>query len=433
VRWDEADSRWRVRTDREDDIAARFLLISGGVLHKPKLPAIPGIETFKGASFHSSRWDYAYTGGSPTAPMDKLRDKRVALIGTGCTGIQLTPKLADAAAQVYVFQRTPAVVAVRGNRPTDPAWAAAQKPGWQQERIDNFTRIVEGERVESDLIGDGWTDFFTKNPNPYNVSTPEQAQLDFEIMEGVRARVDVIVENPNVAEALKPWYHTMCKRPTYHDEYLGTFNRSNVTLVDTEGRGVERITTDSLIVRGVAYSVDCIIFASGFEVGTGYEQRLGFDIFGRDGLSLGQAWATTGPQTLHGLFARGFPNLVMFSTTQAGQTINYTDVLNKFAVHAAWVIRQCLERGVVQVEPSEAAQTAWWEQMASGINFANLQFAAECTPSYYNAEGGGSQIDPNALRYMPFPAGFIAYVDILRAWRETGDLAGFELRGDLNG
>jgi cyclohexanone monooxygenase len=135
VDWNDQTQRWTVTTSRGDQLSARFVVIAGGVLHKAKLPGIPGIETFAGHSFHTSRWDYAYTGGGPLEPMTQLADKRVGIIGTGATAVQAVPKLAESAEQLYVFQRTPSTVGARNNRPTDPDWFASLKPGWQRERI----------------------------------------------------------------------------------------------------------------------------------------------------------------------------------------------------------------------------------------------------------------------------------------------------------
>jgi cation diffusion facilitator CzcD-associated flavoprotein CzcO len=426
VRWDDAASRWLVRTDRGDRLAARFVLISGGVLDKPKLPAIPGIGTFKGRSFHTSRWDYGYTGGGPGRPPDRLGDKRVAVIGTGCTAVQLVPALAEVAGHVDVFQRTPSAVGVRANRPTDPAWAASLKSGWQRPRIESFTRIVCGLPVAGDLIGDGWTEIFLKNPNPYSMTTEAQRLADLELMEGIRARVDSIVKDRATAEALKPWYHMLCKRPTFHDEYLDAFNRPNVTLVDTAGRGVDQVTETGLVVAGVEYPADCIVYASGFEVSTPYQRRLGFEIHGRGGVGLAEAWAE-GPGTLHGLYARGFPNLIMFSTTQGGQAINYVHMLSEWAIHAAWFVRRCRDLGVAEVEPSAAAQDAWLQVLVASFDPAGAQFLAECTPGYYNAEGQ-ARPDPAILRYLPYFGGTMPFIEILRAWRDAGDMAGLELR-----
>jgi cyclohexanone monooxygenase len=130
-----------------------------GPLHRPKLPGIPGIETFGGHSFHTSRWDYEYTGGDPAGgAMTELADKRVGIIGTGATSVQCIPHLARACGELFVFQRTPSSIDVRNNRPTDPEWAASLQPGWQQRRMDNFNNLVSGIPEPEDLVNDGWTD-----------------------------------------------------------------------------------------------------------------------------------------------------------------------------------------------------------------------------------------------------------------------------------
>ncbi|MGA0195963.1 MAG: flavin-containing monooxygenase, partial [Ilumatobacteraceae bacterium] len=283
IRWDEDDTRWVITTNRGDRMRARIVTMANGPLHRPKLPGIPGVESFTGHSFHTSRWDYEYTGGSSNGGLTKLADKRVGIIGTGATAVQCVPHLGEHAKQLFVFQRTPSSIDVRNNRPTDPEWAESLEPGWQQERMDNFNALVSGGFAEVDLVNDGWTDIIgnllirlRKEASP-DLSADGLARnlelADFEKMNQVRSRVDEIVTDPQVAEALKPWYRQFCKRPCFHDEYLQTFNRPNVTLVDTDGQGVDRITENAVVVGGVEYEVDCLIYATGFEVGTEYARR----------------------------------------------------------------------------------------------------------------------------------------------------------------
>jgi cation diffusion facilitator CzcD-associated flavoprotein CzcO len=423
IQWDHADSRWEITTDRGDRIRSRFTIIAGGILHKAKLPGIPGIEVFKGKSFHTSRWDYGYTGGSPSEQMDKLANKRVALIGTGATAVQVLPRLAEAAKELYVFQRTPSAVGVRGNRPTDPLWAKNLQPGWHEARVENFTRIVSGQTAGEDLIKDGWTEIFTRNPNAFGVTGEEEQLLDLESMEAIRARVDAQINDPNTAALLKPWYNQMCKRPCFHDEYLPAFNKPNVKLVDTAGKGVERITEDSIIVDGVAYPVDCIVYASGFEVGSAHTSRLGFEIHGRDGVTLTQAWGS-GPATLHGMLTRGFPNLILFHTLQGGIAINFTHLLSELASHAAWLIAYCREKSIEHVEPTAEAQEAWFQTLLSRLG-AQAMFFSECTPGYFNSEG---RMDPAAIRFVPYFGPTLDYVNILKDWRSADILIGLEAR-----
>ena len=423
--WGDDAHRWQVTTTRGDRLSARFLVIAGGVLHKAKLPGIPGIETFAGHSFHTSRWDYGYTGGGPLERMDKLADKQVGIIGTGATAVQAVPKLAESAGELFVFQRTPSGVGARNNRPTDPAWVASLKPGWQKERISNFTALVSGAQPDIDLIQDGWTEMLRVDTRKHAETKEEEAELeliDFENMEAIRARVDEIVNDPSTAEALKPWYNQMCKRPCFHDEYLPSFNRPNTHLIDSDGKGVERITPTGVVVKGVEYPVDCLIYASGFEVTTDYTHRLGFDPRGRHGTSLSAAW-TEGPSTLHGVHTRGFPNMLMISTVQGGQTINFVHTITETAQHVGNVIKRCVDAKVETIEPTAEAEAAWFRVILSQLGDIG-RYNAACTPSYLNNEGGGNLRTGRSAAYMGSPFGYIAH---LEAWRERGDFAGLEV------
>src|SRR4051794_19257977 len=288
--WDDDAARWTIRTDRGDAFTAQFVAMGTGPLHVPKLPGIPGIESFRGHSFHTSRWDYDYTGGDPFgAPLENLADKRVGIIGTGATAVQCVPHLAKACQELYVFQRTPSSVDVRDNRPTDPEWfATISTPGWQQRWLENFTANQTGGLADEDLVQDGWTDIARRIRGrimalPEDQRTPLKMlqayeDSDFEKMEEIRARVDAIVQDPETAQRLKAWYRQLCKRPCFHDEYLQSFNVEGVHLVDTDGKGVERITKNAVVAGGRNYEVDCIIYASGFEVGTAYTRRAGYDL-----------------------------------------------------------------------------------------------------------------------------------------------------------
>ena len=300
LEWHAGSARWIVRTNRGDSLRARFVVQSNGPLNTPKLPGIPGIGDFRGHSFHTSRWDYDYTGGGPDGDLDRLGDKRVAVIGTGATAVQCVPHLGAAARELYVFQRTPSSIDVRANRPTDPAWAAGLEPGWQRERMENFNVLTSGGIVEQDLVQDGWTEIIrnlisTANFRGTDIPREEVPRLmelaDFQKMNQIRDRVDEIVRDPATAEALKPWYRQFCKRPCFHDEYLPTFNRPNVHLIDTDGRGVEAITAEGVVAGGRLYLVDCIVFATGFEVGTAFTRRAGYDVTGREGRRLSEEWS----------------------------------------------------------------------------------------------------------------------------------------------
>ncbi|HJR26723.1 MAG TPA: NAD(P)/FAD-dependent oxidoreductase, partial [Acidimicrobiales bacterium] len=272
--WDDDAHHWRVRTNRGDEFTTQFVGMGTGPLHLPKLPGIPGLESFRGHTFHTSRWDYAYTGGDPSgAPMTGLADKRVALIGTGATSVQCVPHLARACGELYVCQRTPSSVDVRDNHPIDPDWFdEIATPGWQQRWIENFTANQTATLVDEDLVQDGWTELVGRMKARFMSLPPEEMtpegilaaleDADFEKMEEIRNRVNTIVEDGDTAEKLKAWYRQLCKRPCFHDEYLQAFNEPNVHLVDTDGQGVERITERGVVVAGVEYEVDCIIYAS---------------------------------------------------------------------------------------------------------------------------------------------------------------------------
>ena len=308
LEWDTGAKRWIVSTSRGDRLLARFVVVANGPLSRPKLPGIPGIQDFEGHTFHTSRWDYTYTGGDTNGGLTKLGDKKVGVIGTGATAIQCIPHLGEGSEHLYVFQRTPSSVDARKNQPTDPNWAQSLEPGWQQDRIDNFSTLLSGGAVEEDLVADGWTDIIRNLSGMVDRSgegdSPEEMALmveyaDFDKMEEIRARVDSIISDPETAEALKPWYRQFCKRPCFHDDYLPTFERENVTLVDTDGRGVERITPHGVVVAGEEYPVDCLVFATGFEVGTDYSRRAAMEIRGTSGETLTEKWKN-GVTTLHG-------------------------------------------------------------------------------------------------------------------------------------
>ncbi|MDT5226819.1 MAG: hypothetical protein QOH94_612 [Mycobacterium sp.] len=420
IRWEAKTSRWVISTDRDDEIRARFVAMANGYLQKPKLPGIEGITDFSGHAFHTSRWDYEYTGQD----LSLLADKRVGIVGTGATAIQCVPRIAEAAGQLFVFQRTPSTVDVRANRRTEPDWVASLEPGWQQRRIENFQILTAGGSAEEDLVDDAWTSLTKKMPI-VNEGGPNAAEMaDFAKMEEIRARVEDIVTDAATAEALKPWYGYYCKRPCFHDEYLQAFNRDNVTLVDTHGQGVDLITADGVIVAGVEYPLDCLIFATGFEVGTSYSQRTGFDIIGRDGLTLTDKWAD-GVATLHGVHVNGFPNCFIESIAQSGFTVNFPYLIDTQSRHIAWVIAWALQHDVAELEATADAEAAWVDAVVERSSVIAGR-RESCTPGYYNREG---QATARLKRDSFFFGSPTEYADILAAWRATGTLEGFDVRG----
>ena len=432
ITWSDEECRWIVTTNRNDCMRARFVVMSNGPLNRPKLPGIPGIDTFKGHTFHTSRWDYAYTGGDTNGNLHKLGDKRVAVIGTGATAVQCVPHLARHAQHLYVFQRTPSSVDERGNRPTDPEWVKTLTPGWQKRRMDNFNILVSGGSAEVDLVNDGWTDIIRNlgailPRRAESGITPQEMMrmvelADFKKMNQIRARVDAVVKDPKTAAALKPWYRQFCKRPTFNDEYLPAFNRPNVTLVDTHGRGVDRITEKGLVFDGVEYAVDCIIFATGFEVGTAYTRRAGFEIYGRNGKTLTEYWAN-GLKTLHGYYSSGFPNCFHMGVTQNALTANFPHMLDEQARHITEIIQHAKLHEARCVEPSAEAENEWITTVREKA-MNNRQFLQECTPGYYNNEGKLDE-GPGLLGAL-YGGGPVEFFELVRQWRADGQMKGLQ-------
>jgi len=433
TRWDPTINRWIVSTDHGDTLRARFIAMANGPLSKPKLPGIPGIENFSGHSFHTSRWDYDYTGGDANGGLDRLADKRIAVIGTGATAVQCVPHLGESAGHLYVFQRTPSGVDLRNNAQTDMEWAESLKPGWQRQRMKNFNALVSGVPQAEDLVNDGWTDLIGKMIRVFRESRRQDLSgkaikeimetANFEKMNEIRARVDELVSDSDTAESLKPYYRMFCKRPCFHDEYLQTFNRDNVTLVDTDGQSVERITESGLVVDGVEYEVDCIIYSTGYEVGTSYASRTGYEIHGEGGQSLSEKWED-GARTLHGMFVHGFPNCFIMSQTQGGFTVNYPHMLDELSTHIAHVIRHAQDHDIERIEATESAESQWVQTILDkGMNGGALG-GEDCTPSFYNNEGKPSD---RIRQGMPYGDGPIAFFSLLKAWREEGKFDGLKL------
>lgn len=430
MRWDEEEGKWSTHTSRGDVIKSRFIIPAAGPLHRPKLPGLKGIEDFKGHSFHSSRWDFDYTGGDPSGNLHKLKDKRVGIIGTGATAVQIIPHLGEWAKQVYVFQRTPSSIDVRGNRPTDENWAKSLKPGWQRHRMDNFDSLVNGGNEPEDLVGDRWTDIIRSlltvkgDPTKDPAAFAAKIQLaDFNKMESIRARCDELVKDKETAESLKPWYNQFCKRPCFHDEYLQTFNRPNVKLVDTHGQGVDHLTEKGVVANGTEYEIDCLIYATGFELANEWSHKTGIEIYGRDSTTITEKWKD-GASTLHGWASRGFPNCLWVSIVQAALTPNFMHVTAEQARHFAYVIAECNKRGIRTMEPTQQAEEEWCDTIVKGTAI-RAEFFKECTPGYYNNEGKASM---SAARNATYGYGSQAFIKILEAWREKGDLAGLDLK-----
>jgi cyclohexanone monooxygenase len=433
LQWDEKIKRWRVRTNRGDDIRARFVVMALGPLNRPKLPGVPGIKDFEGHTFHTARWDYEYTGGSQENPtLDKLADKRVALVGTGATAIQVVPHLGRDAKQLYVVQRTPSSVDKRSNPPTDHTWVKSLKPGWQAERRANFHHgALEGlSPGEPDMICDFWTELnrnLRAKLEAANWQLPLEEIMalrdreDYKVMERLRRRVEALVKDKETAEALKPYYRMNCKRPCSSELYYDTFNRPNVKLLDVSStRGLERMTKKGIVANGVEYPVDCVIFASGFEVSSELSRRWGIGVVqGRNGRSIYDHWAD-GYKTFHGMTTHGFPNQFFVQFTQGGFNANVTATFDQQANHIAYIIKEALRRGATTVECTEKAQDAWVNTVRATA-YDMTAFVRECTPGYYYNEG---EERIRSFIGEPYAPGFYAFDKLIQEWREKGDLEG---------
>ncbi|HAD10012.1 MAG TPA: monooxygenase, partial [Porticoccaceae bacterium] len=433
IEWDDSISRWIIHTNRGDAMKAQFIAMANGPLTRPKLPGIPGIEKFKGHTFHTSRWDYDYTGGGPEGGMTKLNDKRVGIIGTGATAIQCISHLGADAKQLYVFQRTPSSVDARHNAPTDPEWKAKLTPGWHKRRVENFNRTLGGGYTDEDMVGDGWTDIFRNvggivTGNVDDLTEEQREEVfeiaDFQKMQEIRDRADSIVEDPETAANLKAYYRQFCKRPCFHDEYLQTYNRPSVKLVDTNGQGVDEVTENGVIVDGVEYEVDCLIFSTGFEVGTSYTSQSGYDLIGKNGTKLSEKWAN-GLRTHHGLTTHDFPNCFVLGFTQTGVTPNATHMLDEQASQMAYIVDQVRQRGAQTVEATKEGEDEWCD-ICDSYGDKTEQLLAQCTPGYYNNEGG--EANKNGFISGQYGGGAVRFFEILEEWRQEGNLQGMEIK-----
>jgi cation diffusion facilitator CzcD-associated flavoprotein CzcO len=457
--WDDNGKEWvvklaRKRTGSENPaitVRSNSVIFASGLLNNPHLPRLPGIEKFRGHSFHTSRWDYAYTGGSPTDPsLTKLRELRVGIIGTGATAVQAVPHLAKWAKELYVFQRTPSSVGRRDNRGTDAEWWTSEvqsKKGWQRERMENFNAHLSNVSPPPpiNMVADEWAkmpSFSAIIGGPTKVSldsipahVASLHALDLPRQEKIRARIEEIVNDKTTAAKLKPWYPSWCKRPCFHDDYLPTFNLPNVTLVDTGGKGVEFVTERGVIVGDSEYEMDLLIFSTGFRspaVGSP-ASKADVSVVGRDSQSLDVKWAEA-VSTLHGVMSRGFPNLFWPGPLQAGAAANQTFVLDQLSTHVAYILSNAAQMAApgqtFTIEPTAQAEEDWSMRIMSGA--ASFAAVANCTPGYINKEGevdrnSGKEEQMKAARGAIWGHGIADYVRVIEAWRDEGRLQGLEV------
>jgi cation diffusion facilitator CzcD-associated flavoprotein CzcO len=390
--WDAQARRWRIETDRGDRMTAKFVVCANGTLSKPKLSKIAGMESFAGHSFHTSRWDYAYTGRE----LENLSDKVVGIIGTGASAVQAIPRLGKTARELYVFQRTPSGIDIRGDRPTDPEWAARLKPGWQQARR---MKHIRGREIDAAKKAE-----LAALPREEKIRRQENENIDH--MMRIHARIDEIVQDPATAQSLKPWYMFMCKRPCFDDDYLPTYNRPNVHLVDTHGEGITQIAPEGPTFDGRVYPLDLLIYATGFEV-----QRTGIynEIRGRDGREINETYAS-GMRTLFGVHTHGYPNLFIMGGYQASFQFNLTFMLQTQGDHIAECVKLARDGGHEEIDVKPETEEWWVQEVIAHRGKTSRN--ADCTPGYYNFEG-----EFNRRQDGNYNGGFLQYYNHMHAIR----------------
>ncbi|KAJ5946122.1 hypothetical protein N7454_002961 [Penicillium verhagenii] len=405
--WDVGHSCWDIEANTTRGYASiwtDFVLSATGLLNTPKVPAIEGLDQFKGKVIHSSRWDYTYTGGSWENPeMDKLKDKRIGVVGTGASAVQIIPELAKYAKDVIVFQRTPSSVSPRDGHVVHDN-GEFEEPGWQRKRMENFNAFLSNEHPlpENNLVNDLWSNMQSYSVligGPSNLDKKyleKMTEKDMEIQKEVRNRISDIVTNPETAESLSPYYYGWCKRPCFSDVFLQAFNQSNVSLVDTKGKGIDSINEQGIITNGASYELDAILFCTGYGLGSAVD-RSQISITGGGGQSLQKKWHENGIATLHGVMSCDFPNLFFTGPYQTAATANYPYILDQIAIHVAFILSQAgklaeasntdlEEPAAFTVEPTRDGEEKWAKltgDMALGLQGSHYL----CTPSYLNAEG----------------------------------------------
>ena len=390
TQWQEDSQRWTVGTDRGDQIKARFVVLANGLLTTPKLARIEGMSTFEGDSFHTSRWNYHLD----------LEGKKVGIIGTGATAVQMVPELAKIVGELYVFQRTPSSIDVRDQRETTQeeirAWA--KEPGWAKKRRARFAKISAGRtamKANDDYLAGTVPDFkeVKKHAKPLSTEEMVSKQLDsnFRIMEQIRARVDAIVEDPVTDAALKPYYPYGCKRPTFHDEYLPAFNLPHVSLVDTAPRGVNKINENGVVHDGIEYPLDVLIYATGFE----WMATSTFNmITGREGQTLKGKWEEQGTKTFLGIHSHNFPNLFIVSGPQGGGgSFNFTNAIEEHGDYIVWMLKTMQDEGATVVDIRQETEDSYAEHCK--IADINTRPLRDCI-TYYNGHG---EAEPGSLAY----------------------------------
>ncbi|WP_238015199.1 NAD(P)/FAD-dependent oxidoreductase [Dactylosporangium sp. AC04546] len=421
--YDETSDRWTVRAATGGEVLARFVIMASGCLSSANLPGFAGMETFAGEVYHTGRW--------PHEGVD-LSGKRVGVVGTGSSGVQAVPVIAEQAGALYVFQRTAAYTLPAGNHPLDPGEQAAIKADYVGFRAQMSLRQSAGNwRVP---------------PNPASIfdATPSEREAEFEarwarggpgvlgayadIMvdqeangfaaEFVRGKIREIVKDPEVAALLSPDQIIGCKRICLDTGYYEAFNRPHVHLVDVATAPIERLTPRGIRTAVDEYELDVIVFATGFDAMTG--ALLSVDIRGRGGLSLREKWLS-GPRTYLGLGVPGFPNL--FTVTGPGSPSVLTNMMVSIHHHVNWIgdcLKYLQDHRIASIEASADAEVAWVEHVNE---VADKTLYPSCNSWYL-----GANIPGKTRVFMPL-LGFPAYVQRCATVAANG-YEGFDLAGD---
>ncbi len=414
--FDAAANRWQVRTEAGERYDAKFLITAVGCLSAANIPDIPGLDRFAGAWYHTGQW--------PHQGVD-LTGKRVGMIGTGSTGIQAAPVIANTAAHLTVFQRTANYSIPARNAPLTKEFKR-----WAKENTAEIKRAMHA----------------TPNGHPFAICdrsahdvTPEERQAIYQAgwdkgglqfraafrdllvdkaandtaAEFIRQKIREVVKDPATAAKLADIDHPFAtKRPPIDTGYFETFNRDNVSLVDVRATPIECITRDGIETRdGAEHKLDIIVFATGFDAMTGPLLRM--NIRGRDGLSLRQAWQA-GPRTYLGLQAAGFPNL--FTITGPGSPSVLCNMPVAIEQHVEWItacIGDMRTHGFERIEPTPEAVDQW---VAHVNEAANATLLPQAKHSWYL----GANIPGKPRVFMPYPGGMARYREACAAVAVNG-------------
>ncbi len=360
--YDEANNQWLISTDNGNQARASFLITAVGCLSAPNLPKFKGLESFKGTWYHTGNW--------PHDPVS-FSGQRVAVVGTGATGVQVVPEVAREAAYVYVFQRTPNYNIPARNRPLDAEYIQQIKSQyreiWHKARISGFglpydavnrSALSVSPEEREQIYWAAWN----KGGFYLGIETFSDLLVNKEANETasefIRARIRELVYDPKVAELLIPRdHHFFTKRPPLEHGYYEAFNRDNVTLIDVRSTPIEEITPQGIRTSDTEYEADAIIFATGFDAMTGSLFKM--NISGRDGITLNDKWAD-GPRTYLGLATHGFPNMFMITGPQSPSVL--TNMTVAIEQHVEWItdcINYLRSHGVRMIEAQAEAEEAW--------------------------------------------------------------------------